>query len=98
MEIGFDQFERQAAHAPRAFVDGFGDAPEWLVLRARLSAAWSARREFAAGAWGAPVRCGHFDHDSAVALAGYEHPTPLVNPIALGNLKPSGGNAGRHAG
>jgi len=98
MDIGFDQNEWRAAPASRALEGGWGQAPEWLALHARLSAAWCARRELAAQASDVPSRCGSFDRGSATSLASLEHASLAVNPFALVNLKPGEGNAGHHAG
>jgi hypothetical protein len=102
MDIGFDQKgwhnDWHPATAERAFAGGWNDAPEWLALHARLSAAWSARQELAADARGAALRCGSFDSVSARALTTFEHPSHAVNRIASGNRKPDGGNAVHQAG
>ena len=102
MDIGFDHKswhkDWHPAAAERTFADGWSNAPEWLALHARLSAAWSARQELAAAARGAALHCGSFDLVSAIAMTGFDHPSHAVNPIALGNRKPGGGNAVHQAG
>ena len=102
MEIGFDNNYWRPSPTAQAFADARdGDcrnAPEWPELRARLDAAWSARRELGQ-CGGSPVwRSGSFDHASASVMAHFEDQSPAVNPIALGNLKSRGGNAGEHTG
>jgi hypothetical protein len=98
MDIGFDKTDWLPAPATRAFAGGWSDAPEWLALHARLSAAWSARQELSAGTrWAAP-RCGSFNSVLARALAGFENASFAVNPIVSGNRKPDGGNAVHQAG
>jgi len=102
MEIGFDNNYWHPSPTAQAFADGRnGDcrnAPEWPELRARLGAAWSARRELGQCGGSSVCRSGSFDHASASAMAHFEAQTPAVNQIALGNLKPHGGNAGEHTG
>ena len=102
MEIGFENnYWRQASPA-HALAGGqsreCSNAPEWPELRARLGAAWSARREFGDGGASAAGRSGSFDRASASTLSGFDAATPAVNPIALGNLKSRWGIAGGHTG
>ena len=64
MDIGFKsnlwlQATTAQAIAP-AMYDASGNAPEWLELRARLGAAWSARRELGLGEGRAAERRGSF--------------------------------------
>ena len=104
MDIGFESNLWLQATTAQAFAHATGvepsNAPEWLELRARLGAAWSARRELGLGQGGPAERCGSFDRASALALAGplahFDAASPAVNPIALGNLKSRWGNAGEH--
>jgi hypothetical protein len=69
------------------------DRPEWHVLRARLSAAYAARRAIsphAGGQQGAAGSgpAGSFDAPSARRIAGYEHGSMSVNPTVSGNRNP----------
>jgi hypothetical protein len=102
MEIGFEDNYWRPAITAHAFAEGHGEvsgnAPEWLELRARLCAAWSARRELGRGARSTAGRSGSFDCTSAGTLATFEATSPAVNPIALGNLKSRWGNADGHTG
>ena len=110
MDIGFESKHwRPAPTAPasglafgHAFGGECGNAPEWLELRARLGAAWSARRELGHCDRTSALRCGSFDRTSALALAGamigFEPALLAVNPNALGNLKSPEGKAGQHTG
>ena len=98
MDIGFDNNDWRPAVAAHAFGGGLGGAPEWLELRARLGAAWSARRELGYCDDSEAVHCGSFDRSSALTLAGFELASPAVNRIALGKCKPGEGNAGQHTG
>jgi hypothetical protein len=98
MDIVFDHNEWRPAPATRAFAGGLGHVPEWLILQARMSAAWSARQELGAITARAVPRCGSFDRASTRLLAGFENSSHAVNPILLGNGKPDGGNAGHLAG
>ena len=102
MDIGFKSdlwLQATAAQAiARATGGESGNAPEWLELRERLGAAWSARRELGFGERNSAERCGSFDQTSASALAHFDAASPAVNPIALGNRKSRGGNDGEYAG
>jgi hypothetical protein len=98
MEIGFEK--KYWLQGPAAPANGgeCSDAPEWPELRARLGAAWSARRELGLCGGNSAWRSGSFDCASASTLAHFAAASPAVNPIALGNLKPREGNAGEHTG
>jgi hypothetical protein len=102
MEIGFENNYWHPATAAQASADGHGgdchNAPEWLDLRARLGAAWSARRELGHCGVRVAARSGSFDRASANTLATFDAASPAVNPIALGNLKPRWGKAGGRTG
>ena len=98
MDIGFEDNHWLAAPTAHAFGGGCSGAPEWQELRARLGAAWSARRELAYGDHKSAGRSGSFDRTSVLALARFETRLSAVNPIALGNLKSRGGNAGLQTG
>ena len=102
MEIGFENNYWRPASAGHAFAQAnggeCGNAPEWPELRARLGAAWSARRELGHCGGSTAGRSGSFDRSSASTLAGFDAASPAVNPIALGNLKPRWGNTVGHAG
>ncbi|MEO6718314.1 MAG: hypothetical protein ABIM50_13835 [Novosphingobium sp.] len=102
MEIGFENNYWHPPTSAHAFAAGLGgecgDAPEWLELRARLAAAWSARRELSGCGGSAAGRSGSFDREAASVLVGFDAPSPAVNPIALGNLKSRWGNVAGHTG
>ena len=93
MDIGFDINAWRPPSAAPAFDGGCGGAPEWLELRARLGAAWAARRELHLCDATPTVRSGSFNRNLAGELAGFELESPAVNRIALGNLKSGEGNA-----
>jgi hypothetical protein len=98
MDIGFDSHDWLARSPSHRFEGGCSGAPEWLELRARLGAAWSARRELGSYDGSPTIRCGSFHPNWACALAKFEQPSPAVNRIALGNLKPLEGNTDQHTG
>jgi len=64
-----------------------GASPDWLALRAKLDAAWAARRELD-GVGSSKHRQGSFDRPAASALAAILDGLPAVNPTALGDCKP----------
>jgi hypothetical protein len=84
MDLGFDPnaWPRDSA------ADARNGAPEWLALRDRMGAAWSARRALAMCATASAIRSGSFNRTSAAAVAGLDALQFHVNPNALGNGKP----------
>ncbi len=93
MDIGFDSTEWRPTPARRAAQGLLRHAPDWTELLARLDAARAAHREMAASLTGPAGRCGSFDRGAALAIAGFDHASCSVNPTALANRKPDGGNA-----
>jgi hypothetical protein len=66
-------------------------APEWHVLRARLSAALAARDALLAADCAINQASGSFQKQTARILATFQKSSRLVNPTALGNGKVNGG-------
>ena len=93
MDIGFDHNAWTRTPAARALAELCGHAPEWTVLLARLDAGWSARRSLTANDGHVAPPGGSFHHPAALRLAGFENASRAVNPTALVNRKPDGGNA-----
>jgi len=90
MEIGID---RDGWRQPQAgsLAGAEESRLDWHGLRARLCAAYAARRALA-GAVKASAGAGSFDHESAKFLAAYGNGLCAVNRTALGNGKPPEGN------
>ncbi len=63
------------------------DALEWSGLRARLNAAYCARRALLADLARTGAHLGSFDGGAAAALAQSPPGTPVINPNALGDGK-----------
>jgi hypothetical protein len=84
MDIGFDPKHWQ----PDSMRTVRDSAPDWLVLRAQMSASWSARRALQSCLTPKVIRSGSFDRGSAAAVAWLEARQAHVNPTALGNGKP----------
>jgi hypothetical protein len=72
------------AVAPRA-------NPEWSGLRARLSAAYCARRVLLGATAQTTARAGSFGRGAAAALAPEPPGSSVINPNDLGDGKPQAG-------
>lgn len=92
MDLGFTAFDLNRTDAPHGWAGDCGVAPDWHELLPRLHAGWSARRELQHTVTKLIAGRGNFDPETANSLAEFKHPSPAVNPSALGNRKPDGGN------
>jgi hypothetical protein len=85
MDIGFDHNAMRQAQS----TGGCPAAPDWPLLRARLDAAWAARRALCHAAAHAASPRGSFNPATARAIVGLGQSSLSVNPTALGNRKPN---------
>jgi hypothetical protein len=93
MDLSFDHKDWQQAFPVGTAQRGCDFTPDWYALRARLAAAFSARREFAQADCRKTKTSGSFDQMSALALAGFHNSSRPINLTALGNGKSNGGIA-----
>ncbi len=96
MDIGFELETLHRGPARDASASRWVPAPEWPVLRDRLSAAWAARRAMLAAINPAARRGGSFNRLTARALAApgcgeSGNCSFPVNPRLSGNGKPGDG-------
>mgnify|MGYP003544383872 FL=1 len=103
MDIGFELETLHRAPYREALASRRAAAPEWPLLRDRLSAGCAARRAMLAAVNLAASRGGSFNRFSARALAaqtgdGGDRSSPPVNLTLSANGKPGDGIAASFAG